>query len=215
MRVTHKPHTNVGYAVNKAGEQMRDCTKCGKMKPFSEFGKTKYIKSGVTSRCRECINEYKISYYTTNKEKLCQQQRERYSMDKVLSNPPIEKPKISTVDTTEKYKQCNNCNILKNVSSFHNYKLSPDGLTHKCKSCCQERGGDVRRFKKITETKVPEKQCRKCLTNKPFSNFRKNGRTKDGYEYNCTSCAKSRAYKDRNDTKQNKSFLSTILGWFK
>lgn len=39
---------------------MKICTKCKKEKSFSEFGKTKYAKSGYRSHCYECRNlEYK------------------------------------------------------------------------------------------------------------------------------------------------------------
>lgn len=44
------------------------CTKCGKVKPISEFGKNKSKKDGLQSHCKECVREYKKKHYSENKE---------------------------------------------------------------------------------------------------------------------------------------------------
>jgi len=41
------------------------CTKCGKEKPLSEFGKSIYSPDGKTYRCLQCKREYAAWYRTT------------------------------------------------------------------------------------------------------------------------------------------------------
>ena len=40
---------------------------------------------------------------------------------------------------------------------------------------------------------VDTKQCTKCLTQKPFNEFSRNSKNKDGYRYACKSCEKKAA----------------------
>ena len=42
----------------------KECTKCGEVKPFSEYHKNKVLKSGLRSECKACKN----IYYKANKE---------------------------------------------------------------------------------------------------------------------------------------------------
>lgn len=44
------------------------CTKCGQVKPVSEFGKNKSKKDGLQSHCKECVKIYKKKHYEENKE---------------------------------------------------------------------------------------------------------------------------------------------------
>jgi len=39
------------------------CTKCGKIKPLSEFHRSAGSKDGFVSRCKVCISEYQSDYY--------------------------------------------------------------------------------------------------------------------------------------------------------
>lgn len=50
------------------GVNARICTKCGTLKRFEKFNKQKTGKYGVTSKCKECQNKYKRTYYQNNKE---------------------------------------------------------------------------------------------------------------------------------------------------
>ena len=42
----------------------KKCTKCGEVKPFSEYQKNKQAKNGLRSECKVCKN----AYYKANKE---------------------------------------------------------------------------------------------------------------------------------------------------
>lgn len=45
---------------------MKKCTKCQIEKPFEEFVKHKQFKSGIGSKCKECIKEYSRQRYKTH-----------------------------------------------------------------------------------------------------------------------------------------------------
>lgn len=49
-------------------EEMKLCTKCGKVKPLSEFGLNKSKKDGHQCHCKECVREYKKKHYQEHKE---------------------------------------------------------------------------------------------------------------------------------------------------
>lgn len=51
-------------------EQMKRCTKCGVVKPVSEFSKNRTCKDGYHSHCKECGVEYRRIYYRANREKV-------------------------------------------------------------------------------------------------------------------------------------------------
>jgi len=48
---------------------MKTCTKCGEMKPLSEFYKDKHSKDGLTSWCKACAREYRIA--NREKRRIC------------------------------------------------------------------------------------------------------------------------------------------------
>jgi hypothetical protein len=45
---------------------MKKCTKCDIEKPFDEFVKNKNTKSGINSKCKECIKQYSKERYKTH-----------------------------------------------------------------------------------------------------------------------------------------------------
>lgn len=49
--------------------KVKECCKCKKMKPYSEFNKNKTRKDGYSSWCKECSKEYDKAYYSKNKKK--------------------------------------------------------------------------------------------------------------------------------------------------
>jgi len=48
-------------------EKTKQCTKCKKVKPLSEFGNSKYTKDGKTYKCLQCKREYAKNYLIKNK----------------------------------------------------------------------------------------------------------------------------------------------------
>lgn len=57
-------------------EQSKACTKCGQIKPFSEFYKSKRYKSGVQSACKRCSYEQVKASITKKPEHYHQKNRE-------------------------------------------------------------------------------------------------------------------------------------------
>lgn len=49
---------------------MRTCTKCGLEKPYSQFGKTDRVKSGIRSRCKPCESKRGSERYRRIKDKM-------------------------------------------------------------------------------------------------------------------------------------------------
>lgn len=78
-----------------------DCGKCKQWKPLTDFGKDKRAPSGFKNRCKKCdaenskkyrkrnvdyIKDYNRRYYTENKEKYMDLQRENRRKNKVKHN---------------------------------------------------------------------------------------------------------------------------------
>ncbi len=55
--------------------EQRQCSKCGELKPVTEFSRK---LSGLQVHCRECVREYNRAYRAANRERLLEEARERY-----------------------------------------------------------------------------------------------------------------------------------------
>lgn len=51
-------------------KQMKECTWCHKTKVVSEFYKSKYLKSGYRSECKECMNSKNKEWRESHKEEI-------------------------------------------------------------------------------------------------------------------------------------------------
>jgi len=47
---------------------MKSCTRCKEIKPFTSFHRSKKIKDGHVSHCKECVSASHKQYYSKNKE---------------------------------------------------------------------------------------------------------------------------------------------------
>lgn len=56
---------------------MKTCTKCGKEKPLTEFGRHTHCKEGVETRCKECVRVRAKAWLINNPEK-ARAARKRY-----------------------------------------------------------------------------------------------------------------------------------------
>ena len=63
----------------------KTCTKCGETKPLDDFHRNKTGAGGRRPDCKECVREYKRSYYEENRDKRLEYSRRYYeeNRDKV------------------------------------------------------------------------------------------------------------------------------------
>lgn len=54
---------------------MKECTKCGEIKPPEDFVKRKDTKSGLTSHCKMCLSERARRYAKENRDRVLEKQR--------------------------------------------------------------------------------------------------------------------------------------------
>ena len=114
----------------------KKCKKCNVVKDISEFGKDNRSKFGTENRCYLCKNANSKQYYEANKEKIKEQQKQYYEANK-------RKPNLQEIKTEQEKKrlfeegkkQCNKCNIVKDVSEFSIEKRNRDGLRGECNVC--------------------------------------------------------------------------------
>lgn len=97
---------------------MKKCTKCGCLKPLDDFHKSNRARGerpprggqGVASVCKLCRSEAR--------------------------KPGINKLRQDKLRLHEQgLRRCTKCGALKELSSFHTRKASPDGLAYKCADC--------------------------------------------------------------------------------
>lgn len=112
--------------------QNKTCNSCKVTKPYNkEFFKVeKRNKSGLTSKCRECISQYHKSYNEKQK--------------RLKKNVNSEK-------------RCTSCNLTKPATTifFHRSSRAKDGLKSECKECNCARS---REWNKRPETKERERK---------------------------------------------------------
>lgn len=98
---------------------MKNCIKCQKDKPLSEFArrKKKDGSHGYQSYCLICNSEYKKSYYKQNKKKIIDKNK---------------KKKLENRETFYRIKEdlkCSKCGYNKNSSALHFHHIDPKNKT--------------------------------------------------------------------------------------
>lgn len=110
-----------------------------------------------------------------------------------------------------------------NNEYFGNNKNQKDGLNRQCKNCVKkhkqkyyaENKEKVNRknmdnyYKKNPKEIIPDglKKCATCCELKPFENFGKQSKSKDGYKYSCKDCRREKEYLANRDKVMEKSRL--------
>ena len=89
------------------------CSKCGEVKPLSEFCKSSRAKDGLSGRCRGCSSEYarmdhinnpekRGEYYAKNSKHILEKSREYYANNR---EQVIESGRKYRADNAEKIKE--------------------------------------------------------------------------------------------------------------
>lgn len=94
--------------------QTKRCSRCGEVKPISDFNKQKRASDGLQRYCKECQKAVKKEWYKANRE---------------------EDTKQDIIDIEEGFKRCSRCGEVKPITEFYSCKSSKDGLYSYCKDC--------------------------------------------------------------------------------
>ena len=95
---------NVGFMSEK------ECTKCGEVKPFSEYSKCKGGRFGLHAKCKACFSKYMKEWRPRKTKKI-------YCSIKLQE------------------KECTKCGELKAFSEYHKDNHRDDGCVSSCKHC--------------------------------------------------------------------------------
>jgi len=106
--------------------ELKKCSKCKIEKEITEFSKDKSRKSGLTSHCKQCKNEYGKKWNKENKEHKKEYNKKYY------------KPKIKTEPLYILVKKCAKCKVKKDRSEFTKDRRLKSGLISQCKQCKKE-----------------------------------------------------------------------------
>lgn len=176
---------------------MKQCKKCGKMKPATEEYFCNYSKSvdKLFYYCKDCQKEINFKntqkYKTLNKypvidkwyRKTCSKCKQKKHYTEFNIN-------INNSDGLYDYckrcqkkfeKQCKHCGSFKDLSEFNHYK---NGYYRYCKECQKEINNNKRIEKKLKTHKF----CSNCGKLKEFSKFYQNRTTEDGFHHECKDC---------------------------
>ena len=114
-------------------EQTKACSKCGIVKPLSEFSKQASLPGGRKHQCKACDAKYHKQYYTENREQLlidqaeyakthpevCQKAKKKYAdanIDKIRESRKVAnltpKRKENKAKTARKFKESNSAHTL-------------------------------------------------------------------------------------------------------
>ena len=99
---------------------------------------------------------------------------------------------VEIIYTKEKDKKCSKCLESKTYDKFNKDKTKKDGYHTTCKEC-EKNAKKIYKENKLNEMKkndLQEKECLKCNTIQPISEFTKHLYMKDGYCKNCKSCSR-------------------------
>jgi hypothetical protein len=165
----------------------KECKRCHKIKPLTEFSPKKKMKLGVHSFCKGCIREKCRKYKEKN-----------------LSRDEVKCPE---------QKVCNTCNEMLSQDNFTKYNGNIDGLTHTCKNCNSKKSKIYLNLKKsrVSIIEPSSKLCLSCKKELSNQSFHKNKGRIDGLAFYCKSCMKQKASKYKTSKKTMERYYSDPL----
>jgi len=214
----------------KWNDGFKHCTKCGFMKPVSDFCKDKNQSDSLQCRCKACFGRVKNPKVFVYKRefpdsppdtKYCKVCRELKPLTAFHPNKYGFRGKKPTCkfcmghkptkdrfpEPPEGYKWCTKCEELKSFDKFHNLASAKDGLRSQCKTCV-----GVKKPNKIYPP-APDglKYCRSCGELKALMAFCKESKNKDGRDSRCKPCSNDRARKIMNGPCSSEQWFFELL----
>lgn len=123
-------------------EELKKCTKCGRLLPLTEFYRTKNSKSGRRAECRSCA----MSYNKKRRERL----KEKKPRIRIERKPQPKPEKIEEPDNT----RCKTC-----IYRTSMYRTSQDVMCYYIVITGQKRGCEggakCTKYKKGRPAKIP------------------------------------------------------------
>jgi hypothetical protein len=182
------------------------CSKCGIIKPITEFYKDKFTKGGMNSRCKECMRIYHHEYYKRNLERRREWQREYYEENEEKIREYRHKYRLKNI---EKYREGN-----RRYERTAKGKFTRKRLAHARRSLKENNENDLTEAQWIEILKQQKNRCNLC--GKPFTKRRfptqdhiisvlyGGGLSSDNVQALCLSC---------NCRKREKLYPSFIQTW--
>lgn len=143
---------------------IKKCTKCGKLKPITEFHRDSRRNSLCKSHCRECIKKYRSKhYFETKGPEICN-----------LRDRHVKLFGTYKIDFIHKTRKCKTCGEIKGLSEFRKDPRYDTVYSGSCKKC------------ELIKVRDSAKRRGVCLW--------KHGKNKQKetveYIYNCIICGK-------------------------
>jgi len=83
----------------------KECTKCGGVKAFSEYGKHKLGKHGLNGDCKVCRKEYAKQRYQATKEAVAEYRKQYYQTNKEAINERMKQHKQANREAYNEYQK--------------------------------------------------------------------------------------------------------------
>lgn len=109
-------------------------------------------------------------------------------------------------DIKTQTKVCKRCGVRKTFDEFKKSKNFADGRYHICSECNSKatKHFSRSRYQKILDLAVESKVCSCCKTRKPFSDYYKDKRMRDGRRGICIDCMRSQ----NKDNKERRGVVN-------
>lgn len=180
---------------------IKTCSKCHMEKPLTDFYRESIRKDGHKKVCKTCCD---LSYYM-------------YSRGEINVNHLVQLP------LNFETKVCAHCHVEKALNEFG----KTQGPCKQCRNARYRAGdkGQQRASKRnaLTPNVKGNRICRRCLVEKPLSEFAASSRDKEGYATQCKECVSYQQYvvnreqsleRMRNHYANNKEdYQATMRKW--
>ena len=181
-------------------EGYKFCTGCGEEKPFKDFSKDRSTKTGLRSKCRDCLSWFdkvKVKKIGSLGNKFCSRcGKEKPLTDfyksTISSDGRVPACKCCMSTRKEKpyvkdgHKICFSCKKELPTSDFWKDK---GRLVSNCITCTTTRRSELKEEKsKMIRDYSLFKICSRCKIEKPVLEFTFSNSSKDGFNYKCKSC---------------------------
>jgi len=226
----HKPRE---VLFSDVGEEVKECSYCHKVLPFTSFYEQAQSKHGRTAVCKKCtciksnlvrIPKDPVRYDVDKELKSCAKCKEMKSFYDFPKNSKMPygagssckeclgwgPPKVVDINYDLRTKRCSRCSLIRNFSDFSKNSKTSSGLNPSCKFC---HGTLIPAVPVEIDYVNGNKSCSKCGDIKSFSCFSKNASTTSGLSSSCRSCA--RKYRKANrrtaNARYNKRMKTDIV----